>query len=319
MVVHVRMEITTCDLCGSSEASPVHQGTDLMIHTTDQLFTLVRCKQCGLVYMNPRPFPSEMGRFYPPEYEPYSFHIPRFSNPWREKLFFYGIDKRARLIHTLTGKKRRLRLLDIGCSSGVFLARLQKVFGWDVYGVEPNREAAQFAREKYGLEQVTTGTLDEVHYPDAYFDAVTLWNVLEHLYSPDATLKEIRRILKPGGLLVCAVPNLAGLDAKLFGKYWQGYELPRHLYHFTPRTLSKLFRKNGFRIVKQTGLSGEHNFLLLSLRLWMQAHLPDPVRRAIELCWMSPPFKLLLSPFLFLYDKLNLGTVTTVFARLHTK
>lgn len=312
----VQMESICCDLCGSSESTLFYQGTDAVMHTTDQIFTLVRCRRCGLVYMNPRPIQPEMDRYYPPQYEPYHYHVPRSRNRLKEKLFFYGVDKRARLINKLMGERQSLSILDIGCSSGVFLARINQIYNWDVHGVEPNQMAAQIARDIHGLDQVITGTLAEAHYPDNRFDVVTLWNVLEHLHSPQSTLQEIRRILKPGGLLVCAVPNVGSFDARLFKQYWHGFELPRHLYHFSPATLEKLYRKNSFRLIKRTGMSGQHYLLLLSLRLWMQAHLPATMQQPIERLWLSPMWRLLLSPVLFWYDRFNLGTVMTTYARL---
>src|SRR5262249_7927331 len=153
-------------------------------------------------------------------------------------------------------------------AAGVFLRGMQHHAGWDVHGVEINSETARLARERYQLE-VRTGTLEQAAYSDGLFDVVTMWGVLEHLHDPAGSLREVHRVLNADGVLVVRVPNLASCDARLFGKYWAGFDSPRHLFVFTPRSLTSLLECNGFRVQNQHSRSGGAVMFQLSLRFWL--------------------------------------------------
>ena len=140
---------------------------------------------------------------------------------------------------------RRGRLLDVGCGSGQFLANMRDL-GWEVMGVEPDPEAARVAREKLGLE-VCQGTLAESEFPQDSFDVVTMSHVIEHVPDPLGLLKECKGILKPGGRLVLVTPNIESLGARVFGEFWRGWEPPRHLFLFSPRTLSRCVESAGLQ------------------------------------------------------------------------
>jgi SAM-dependent methyltransferase len=134
------------------------------------------------------------------------------------------------------------KLLDVGCSTGFLLnaARLR----FEPTGVEPSRWAADYAGRQLKI-LVRRGTLEEAKFPDASFDVVTLVDVIEHLADPLSTLQEIRRVLKPGGLLYVVTPNIASLMARLMRSRWWGLR-PAHIYYFSPRTLRHLLDKAGF-------------------------------------------------------------------------
>lgn len=139
----------------------------------------------------------------------------------------------------------RGRLLDVGCGNGSFLA-FMKGLGWDVQGVEPDPEAAEMARSRLQAK-VLTGTLENAQLPSDYFDAVTLAHVVEHVHDPVTLLKECRRVLKPGGMVVVRTPNLASLGYQLFSEFWLGLEPPRHLSLFNSHTLRVCAEKAGLR------------------------------------------------------------------------
>lgn len=250
--------VVTCDLCGGDlrSALPV-AGLETA--------PLVRCPGCGLVITSPRPDPAELSAFYPSTY--YS-HVLRAEGPGRRILTkikrYHGgypsVDGAAErrvwagaakvfgrlfltnLPYRGTGRK----LLDVGCGVGDWLAMAQSA-GWEVHGVEIAPAAVEIARGR-GLHQVRVGSLEEQAYPDDGFDAITLYQTLEHVYRPRSVIRECFRILKPGGEVHISVPNFASWPRVLFGETWTGMHLPLHLHHFTPRTLTEMTRSEGFSL-----------------------------------------------------------------------
>ena len=263
-----------CPLCGADEAVPILLGRDRW-HGLEGLFRVVRCLRCGGRYQDPQPIPEALHLCYPADYQAY-----RPSGRGRQRAENARLDRQVRrriaeavlcrcrgypghapwwawLAWPLTGLSRhndRLipyrapgRLLDVGCGSGGYLDRMRSL-GWQVTGLEPDEKAARTAREALGLN-VLTGELSCVDLPAGGFDAVTFWHVLEHLPEPRAALERARRLLRPGGLLVAQVPNAEGCCARIFGPDWMGLDLPRHLTHFSPRTLRRLLGQVGFRVL----------------------------------------------------------------------
>jgi len=150
------------------------------------------------------------------------------------------------------------RLLDVGCGKGGFL-RGARDRGWRCFGVEISFQASNDAR-RMGLD-VATGRFEDVDYPDSFFDVITMYHVLEHLHDPRQALSKAYQLLKSEGLLVVAVPNFDSLQARLFGQRWYHLDAPRHLYHFTPRTLKMLLHQIGFKVLETRWFSVEHNWV----------------------------------------------------------
>lgn len=235
------MEIITCKLCGSGASVPVLAGKDRDWGSGDR-FTLVKCRECGLVYVNPRPDAEEIKKYYPDE------NWGRASGRTAEKdaeisgahWTVAAAERAAAILGTGPGGS----VLDVGCGDGFLLLYLSRL-GWDCHGVEPGTVAAQYARTALNLD-VRTGTLEEAEYPGSSFDVVSFHHVFEHLPDPAVTLAEAGRVLKSGGHLVVSVPNFGSLDRRLFGDKWVGLKLPQHLFHYTHRTLRAMLEKAGF-------------------------------------------------------------------------
>jgi SAM-dependent methyltransferase len=136
-------------------------------------------------------------------------------------------------------------VFDLGCASGGLLQAVRERGNPNVLGIEPSAHAAALARERYGLD-VRSGRLDDARLPDASLDAMLMSHVVEHLPSPSWTLTEIARALRPGGFVVLWLPNADSLAARCWGEAWMGYDAPRHLYTFTPVTLTALLHSRGF-------------------------------------------------------------------------
>jgi 2-polyprenyl-3-methyl-5-hydroxy-6-metoxy-1,4-benzoquinol methylase len=138
-------------------------------------------------------------------------------------------------------------LLDLGCSSGAFLAFMRSE-SWKLYGIEMSADGARTAEER-SKAQVFVGSILDATFPPGSFDAITCFDVLEHLYEPRQVMTRVSDWLKPGGIFYVLVPNVNSAEARVFGSYWHGLELPRHLFHYSPSSLKYLAESVGLREV----------------------------------------------------------------------
>jgi 2-polyprenyl-3-methyl-5-hydroxy-6-metoxy-1,4-benzoquinol methylase len=142
---------------------------------------------------------------------------------------------------------RKGKILDYGCGTGHFLAACRSN-GWQVAGVEPNARAREEATRRVGQ---SIGADDLGGFSAESFDAITLWHVLEHVHELTGTLKQLIGLLKPDGVLIIAVPNVESFDAQHYRQDWAAYDVPRHLYHFSPKTMTQLLKKHKL-VVRET-------------------------------------------------------------------
>jgi SAM-dependent methyltransferase len=304
------MHHVVCNSCGANDASAVLTGRDLL-HGIPGQFTLVRCHRCGLIYMNPQLTSCELAAYYPDDYEAH-VGTQRQRLGWLRRLDYnYGIEKRYRAImrHVETG-----RMLDVGCGSGAFLDGMRER-GWNVEGIEPSVRATAYATEELGLEVQST-TLEAARLEPGSFDLVTMWNVLEHLADPQQGLNRVREALRPGGLLVFAIPNMESLDLKLFKEYWAGYDLPRHLFVFPPHTLEAMVESAGFRVLERRCVYGTYNAFAYSARFVMNDRLSSGrLSSALTRILLSLPARALAIPACWIVDRMNRGTIMTWFCQ----
>ena len=266
-----RLVESPCAVCGAADDKTFLDVRDLDV--SPEVFRVARCQQCGLLYLNPRPAVEDLLRYYPKDYHAYEYSAPKpflgdRARTWRTTLkaavlrwrYGYPLQPEPSALWMVLRPCLRLlahwlmffpnyvpkgSLLEVGCSTGAALSAYREL-GWKVRGVEFHPDASLFARERLGLD-VSTGTLAQARLPDEAFDVAILTHVLEHLPDPLETLRELRRTLKPGGSLYLAVPNLSALEPRVFGRHF-AWEIPRHLYYFTPKTLGALLDKAGFEV-----------------------------------------------------------------------
>lgn len=290
------MEKTDCCLCHHNENVIYFTNLpDRSLKSSKKTTTLVSCTNCGLIYQNPRLTASELSLSYPDDYEAFQQLTFSGKRSWLlQKAYDYGFNKRVRFI---TQFKKSGRLLDIGCSTGTFLNQMRNYGDWGLEGVEISSYASEIARNQFNLH-VFTGTLEQALFPDEYFDVITLWDVLEHLYDPVNTLREINRVLKKDGICVVRVPNGESLDARLFRQYWKGLDAPRHLYVFTQKTLIRSFELTGFQALLWNTSSGNYITFLQSLQFWLDDQPICQLFKSILLRILYHPIIRLLSiPF----------------------
>jgi len=310
-LAQVEFETARCDFCGTEEAQVLFEGPDRP-HKLPGVFRWVLCNNCGWMRQNPRPTRDTIDAYYPAEYEPYIKAIDDEPSRWRVWDRRYGMIKRCRAI---TRYQSGGRLLEVGCATGTFMYEIKRLGGWEVYGIEPNEQAATYARQRFGFD-VHVGTLQDVDLPPGSLDVVALWNVLEHLHTPRADLVRVHHLLKEGGLLVLSFPNLEGLDARLFGPLWVGWDLPRHLYLSPRHVLIESLNELGFAVEAMKCLSGSHSSFGISLQFYLEDRFPSRrwPRRLLQI-YRSLPVRVLAGPLFWLLNQANLAPIITVFAR----
>ena len=238
----IEWEEPDCLLCGSREWSALVESPDTTTGGTGLWFAVVQCQRCGLCFTNPRPSPDSIGRFYPSVYRPHRAPRQRRRRAL-DRLRFWRKPKWGNVKILWQGQGR---LLDFGCGGGAFLARMHEQ-GWNVTGLDVCPAAIERVRNQLGLRGIL-GTLPHPELEPSSFDVVTMWHSLEHVHFPLAVLREVRRLLVPGGRLFIAVPNIDSLPFRWFGSAWYGLDLPRHLTHFAPWTLHLMLERAGFRV-----------------------------------------------------------------------
>ena len=269
VVESLPLETVACPLCAGRACTALFRQRDLALGTPGE-FTLSRCDRCGLLYQNPRVCAEALHRAYPANYAAHT-REPELSRTLRDlgpsvrwllarRLGYRHLDTSAvtlrdkarallssgRLLKAFPPWLGRGRLLDVGCASGKFLRQMREV-GWDVAGIEIDPEAA--ARARAVTPRIVEGDPATVSFPPASFDLVTAFHVLEHLPDPLGALGNVLRWLAPGGLAIVEVPNIAGVGGAVFGRHWCGLDFPRHLVHFTPRTMRAMVDRAGGRVV----------------------------------------------------------------------
>jgi SAM-dependent methyltransferase len=235
-------QIRICPVCNAANQTPFITCKDYTV--SQERFAIVSCTTCNFKFTNPRPEDEELGRYY--KSEDYISHS-NTSKGLISKLYHlvrnYTISKKLNLV---SGYVSRGTLLDYGCGTGMFL-KYCKDKGWNTFGMEPDSGARKIGADM-GLNISPDKTTLLKELGGRQLDAISLWHVLEHVTDLDETLTFFSNNLKPGGILVIAVPNYTSYDAKHYREFWAAYDVPRHLYHFEVNTVSRLLCNYGFRL-----------------------------------------------------------------------
>lgn len=234
--------VEICPVCGARGGRPVHAKVRDPI--TLEPFRIVECAACGVVYTGPRPLSLE--RYYPERYRGYGPLVTRILG------FLYDL----RVARWVRLEPAGGSVLEIGCGPGLMLAAFRRR-GWRVLGIERNAVMADEARRTHGVEVVTTPV--EALPSDARFDLIVMFNALEHIGEPVELLRECAGRLTPGGRLIVSLPNFASWQSRFAGPYWLHLDPPRHLVHFTPRTLAATLERAGLTLVETRFVSLEHD------------------------------------------------------------
>jgi 2-polyprenyl-3-methyl-5-hydroxy-6-metoxy-1,4-benzoquinol methylase len=267
-------EAVACPLCGKVEEKEVLVAAS---PPGQPAYRLVLCGQCGMGYLNPRPNLDSIGYFYQEEYKPYQPPPPRRLGWWgRTKRFLdrlvlarcYNYPRPpmrwpAKVVATVLGSglgwgrqsmtalpyQGQGEMLDFGCGSGWYAHRMREQ-GWKVTGMDMSAHAARQTSERFQIP-VLSGSLPHPAVSPESFDLITMGAVLEHVHQPHDVIEAAALALRPGGLLVISVPNLASFGFRYFGRDWWPLDLPRHLLHFSPVTLRRLLEAHGLVVCEE--------------------------------------------------------------------
>ena len=235
-----------CPSCGSDSIYPAISAKDYTV--TREIFEIWHCDDCTLRFTQQVPDSVAIGRYYQSaEYVSHSDTEHGLINRLYHLVRNYTLYGKRKLLQKVTGKETGT-LLDVGAGTGAF-ANTMKFAGWHVTGIEPDATARQNATNKYGLTLQSQGDLFGLEA--SQFDAITMWHVLEHVHDLNSYLEKFLKIIKPDGRLIIAVPNYTSFDAKVYKEYWAAYDVPRHLYHFSPKSMEHLGNLKGF-ILEET-------------------------------------------------------------------
>lgn len=230
-----------CPVCKSDSVGKALEAID---HTVSgSRFSIWECGQCGLRFTQDVPDQEGIAPYY--QAESYISHTDTrkgLVNTLYHYVRSYTLKQKRRLLAGLL-KGRKGKVLDIGAGTGAFLAEMSAA-GWIVTGLEPDQGARRVAAEKYGLQFGDPDTLFSL--AAASFDVITLWHVLEHVHQLHEYISQFHQLLRPGGYLILALPNYTSRDAAYYGASWAAYDVPRHLYHFSPESVKQLLAGHGF-------------------------------------------------------------------------
>ena len=235
---------TNCPVC---KADTISFKINIKDHSiTRETFPVWSCASCSLLFTQDVPDENEIGKYYTStDYISHSDTKEGIINSIYHRVRNITLKSKRKLVVKLVGKTKG-DVLDIGSGTGAYLYEM-KMNGWGVTGIEADRDAGNMSHSKY---HISTQKPEELFTLPGKYDVITMWHVLEHVHKLEDYLKRIHQLLVKDGVFIVAVPNYTSADAKAYGSMWAAYDVPRHLYHFSPQSMKVLMEKYGFEIVE---------------------------------------------------------------------
>ncbi len=231
--------VEQCPICNQAAFAPLLTCKDYL--SSHESFELKTCISCTFVFTSPRPDLQSLHAYY--ESNRYISHTGKSTGVID---FLYLLARKFTLrwkINLIKKFRKNLSIFDYGCGTGEMLHACQQQ-GWQISGLEPSEQARQKAEQLTGINIAVS--LEQLK--GQQFDVITLWHVLEHVMDLRKKLSELKALLKEDGLLFLAVPNCQSPDALFYREYWAGYDVPRHLWHFTKATMTELLGLEGLTV-----------------------------------------------------------------------
>ncbi len=249
--------LLACPKCNNVDFKLFIQCVDFTV--TKEEFNIINCTQCHFKFTNPRPDSVEINKYYQSnEYISHSNSKKGILNKIYHFIKKIAINRKIELIASLGTSNKNI--LDIGCGTGSFLGAI-KNHGWTVTGIEPNKAARELAKDTFLFPVYEETEINS--FPKGSFSVITLWHVLEHVHLLKQRIIEIYTLLEADGFAIIAVPNYTSWDAQYYKKYWAAYDVPRHLYHFSPEALKDLFKIQKLEHVKSIGMKYDSYYVSL--------------------------------------------------------
>jgi len=249
----IETEDVPCTGCGAHDDEVLFEGREHEYrNTTNAMFPIVRCKECGLVRLNPRPAVSELGRIYPAEY--YAYHLVHDDGGapgLGERIKAKRYQKRFRkLLERAAPGNGPARVLDVGCADGRLLTWYRDAIPGrtiETYGIDIGEEAVERAKAAGHIAVAGRFEMDK-ELPDGTFDLIVASHVIEHVDDPVGFARRAAELLKPGGVFMFATPNVDSADVRRFGRFWGGWHFPRHWTLYDPQSAQRLADRIGLNV-----------------------------------------------------------------------
>lgn len=260
---------TACPVCASTDVSLLWEVKDHAV--SEENFTLWECNHCTLRYTHPAPDVAAIGRYY--QSDNYISHQSKAKGLLQQLYLLarnFTLRQKKALVCSATGKAVGA-LLDIGTGVGAFMHTMNKA-GWLCTGVEASEQARMTAISMYNVD-----VFPAEHFymlPETNYDAITMWHVLEHVHDLHGYMQQIRKLLAPKGKLIVAVPNYTSYDARYYGRDWAAYDVPRHLYHFSPASMEALVSRHNMAIKKVKPMWLDSFYISLLSEQYKKGFLP---------------------------------------------
>ena len=239
------VHFSVCPACHKNEISAEFNAKDNTV--TPESFSIWSCSYCHTKFTQDVAGEKEIGKYYQSEnYISHSDTKKGLVNFLYHKVRQFTLVGKRKLIYNET-RNPKGNHLDIGCGTGAFINTM-KQSGWNVTGLEPDPSAAEKASDLYGIKPKPSEEL--FHLAESNYDAITMWHVLEHVHRLDDYVSQCKKLLKSTGVLIVAVPNHTSYDASFYKENWAAYDVPRHLYHFSPDGMSLLMQRHGMKVDK---------------------------------------------------------------------
>ena len=264
-----RIFLHTCPLCGSDALESAMECKDY--YASGETYVLEKCSKCGFLFTQNVPDETEIGRYYEtPAYISHSDTRKGLTNSLYHIVRKYMLKRKRLLVEKISGRTNG-NLLDYGTGTGYF-AQTMKEAGWHVTAIEKSEQARKTALDNFGLQVDSEQTFSQLQ--SGTFHVITLWHVLEHLQNLNEMWEQLRRQLTSDGHLVVAVPNCQSSDAGYYGNMWAAYDVPRHLWHFSPETMRQFAEKHGFRLIRTLPMPFDAFYVSILSEKYRQTALP---------------------------------------------
>lgn len=240
------IEHKSCPLCKSDAIKKRFACKDMF--ATGEKFDIMECPACGFAFTQKHPDEKEIGKYYEsPKYISHSNTAKGFTNKVYHLVRKIMLRNKRRLVERLTLLKNG-KLLDYGAGTCHFAHAMQQA-GWDVTAIEKSPAARELAKKELNMDAKPESALADIK--DKELDVVTMWHVMEHIQELDTMWSELYRILDDTGIAIIAVPNNRSYDAQHYKEHWAAYDVPRHLWHFTPSTIMRWGERHRFILERQ--------------------------------------------------------------------
>jgi SAM-dependent methyltransferase len=236
---------TACPVCNSTELDCKFTAKDYT--TSGETFEIWQCGHCQLRFTQNAPDAASMSPYYRSQnYISHTDTSEGFINRLYHLVRKRTLRSKSRLISRALQRRSTGQLLDLGAGTGAFVHFMQ-TRGWQATGLEPDPLARQRALERHQIRLLPAEDL--MRLDENSFDAITLWHVLEHVHNLQAYLDQLKKLLRSEGRIFIAVPNYTCYDARVYNSHWAAYDVPRHLYHFSPASMNLLLERHGFKLL----------------------------------------------------------------------